>query len=117
MVERLRAFLREIGPGGVRSGLAILLAALALLILSLAAIRFGLWASGARKPNGIRARPAFKVRVLEDDATLQAAELTAYQPCIQTLADTNAIKMIENHDGVAFVQQIQLVTQSVQVPS
>jgi len=42
MVERLRAFLREIGPGGVRSSLAILLAALALLILSLAAIRLGL---------------------------------------------------------------------------
>jgi hypothetical protein len=42
MVERLRAFLREIGPGGVRSGLAILLAALALLILSLAATQFGL---------------------------------------------------------------------------
>jgi hypothetical protein len=42
MVERLRAFLREIGPGGVRSSLAIFLAALVLLILSLAAIRLGL---------------------------------------------------------------------------
>jgi hypothetical protein len=49
MVERLRAFLREIDPGGVRSSLAILLAALALLILSLAAIRFGLVGLGRKE--------------------------------------------------------------------
>jgi hypothetical protein len=42
MVERVRAFLGEIGPGKVRGGLAILLGALALLVLSLAAVGFGL---------------------------------------------------------------------------
>ncbi len=42
MTERLRTVLRGIGPGGIRAGLAILLGALALLVLSLVAIRFGL---------------------------------------------------------------------------
>jgi len=42
VLERLRAFLGEIGPGGARASLAVLLGVLALLILSLAAIRFGL---------------------------------------------------------------------------
>jgi hypothetical protein len=42
--ERLRAFLREIGPGGVRGGMAILLVTLALLVLASTAIGFGLLA-------------------------------------------------------------------------
>ncbi len=46
VLERLRAFLREIGPGGVRGGLAILLGALALLVLSLTAIGLGLASLG-----------------------------------------------------------------------
>ena len=46
VLERLRAFVREIGPGGVRGGLAILVGTLALLILSLAAVWFGLVALG-----------------------------------------------------------------------
>lgn len=45
-MERLRTFLREIGPGGVRAGLAILLGALVLLVLALAAVGFGLVAFG-----------------------------------------------------------------------
>jgi hypothetical protein len=46
VLERLRAFLREIGPGGVRGGLTILLVALALLVLASAAIGYGLVAIG-----------------------------------------------------------------------
>ena len=42
VLERLRTFLRDIGPGGVRGGLVILVGTLALLILSLAAVWFGL---------------------------------------------------------------------------
>ena len=42
VLERLRVFLREIGPGGVRGGLVILLGALALLVLASAAIGFAL---------------------------------------------------------------------------
>jgi len=40
--ERLRAFLREIGPGRIRVGLAVLAGALALLVLSSIAIGFGI---------------------------------------------------------------------------
>lgn len=45
-LERMRAFLRETGPGGVRGGLVILLGALALSVLASAAIVYGLVASG-----------------------------------------------------------------------
>ncbi len=56
VLERLRTFLSEIGPGGVRGGLAILLVVLTLLVLSLSAIWFGLVALGREaKPNGRRA--------------------------------------------------------------
>ena len=51
MVERLRAFLREIGPGGVRSGLAILVGAIALLVLAMAAVGFGLLAFGREETD------------------------------------------------------------------
>ncbi len=46
VLERLRAFLGEIGPGGARGGLAILLVVLTLVVLSLSAIWFGLVALG-----------------------------------------------------------------------
>jgi hypothetical protein len=45
-LERLREFLREIGPGEARVGLAMLVGALALLVLSSAAIGFGLASFG-----------------------------------------------------------------------
>jgi hypothetical protein len=54
-----------------------------------------------------------KVAALEADNTLQEAALTVHHACIQTLAGTNAIKLIENHNGVAFVQQVQIVAQTV----
>jgi hypothetical protein len=54
-----------------------------------------------------------KVAALEAANTLQEAALTVHHACIQTLAGTNAIKLIENHDGVAFVQQVQIVAQTV----
>ena len=69
--------------------------------------------SHSRHISMTRARGlGLKVTALEDDDTLQEATLTVHHACVQTLAGTNAIKMIENHDGVAFVQQIQLVAQS-----
>jgi hypothetical protein len=49
MAERLRAFLREIGPGGLRGGLAILMGALALLVLASAAAGFGFVAFGSEE--------------------------------------------------------------------
>lgn len=52
-----------------------------------------------------------KVAALESDGNLQEAALTVHHACIQTMAGTPAIKIIENHNGVAFVQQVQLVAQ------
>jgi hypothetical protein len=42
MAQRLRALLREIGPGGSRTGAAVLLVVLALLAVALVMILFGL---------------------------------------------------------------------------
>jgi hypothetical protein len=54
-----------------------------------------------------------KVAALETDNTLQEAALTVHHACIQTLAGSNTIKLIENHNGVAFVQQVQIVAQPI----
>lgn len=42
--------------------------------------------------------------VLEDDDALQEAVLSVHHACITTLGETNMIKLIENHNGVAFAQ-------------
>ncbi len=51
-----------------------------------------------------------KVVALEDDDDLQEAVLTLHHACLHTLAGTPTIKLIENHNGQAFVQQVQLVS-------
>jgi hypothetical protein len=50
-----------------------------------------------------------KVTALEDDQDLQDAVLSVHHACILTLAGTGAFKIIENHDGVAFVSVAQQV--------
>ena len=67
----------------------------------------------AREPPSQTKHAILKVAALEADNTLQEAALTVHHACIQTLAGTNAIKLIENHNGVAFVQQVQIVAQTV----
>ena len=47
-----------------------------------------------------------EVTPLEDEDDLQDAVLTVHHACIQTLADTSASKIIENHHGVAFIQSL-----------
>ena len=47
-----------------------------------------------------------KVSFLEDDKPLQDAVLSVHHACMHTFASTRAIKMIENHEGTAFIQQI-----------
>lgn len=44
-----------------------------------------------------------KVEALEDDPDLQEAVLTVHHACVQTLAETVAIKLIENHEGAAYI--------------
>lgn len=46
---------------------------------------------------------------LEDDSKLQDAVLSVHHACIHTLGATNAIKIIENHNGIAFIQSVQQI--------
>ena len=61
VLERLRAFLREIGPGGARAGLAILLVTLGLLVLSSAAVGFGLVALGRQEAERDASREQYTI--------------------------------------------------------
>jgi hypothetical protein len=58
------------------------------------------------------------VTQLEANDPLQDAILTVHHLCMQTLADTNVMKLIENQDGVLFAQalQIQAVVQAAAPP-
>jgi hypothetical protein len=47
-----------------------------------------------------------KTMALESDAKLQDLVLSVHHACIQTLAETPAVKIIENQDGVAYVQVV-----------
>jgi ATP-dependent protease ClpP protease subunit len=49
-------------------------------------------------------RIGLKIRLLEDEPDLQDAVLSVHHACIHTLAGTLAKKIIENHDGKAFIQ-------------
>ena len=48
------------------------------------------------------------VAALEDDQELQDLVLTVHHACIQTLIETTAVKIIENHTGAAFIQSLSL---------
>jgi ATP-dependent protease ClpP protease subunit len=44
----------------------------------------------------------------EDDHKLQEAILSVHHACIHTLNTTDAMKIIENHNGIAFIQQVKI---------
>jgi hypothetical protein len=50
-----------------------------------------------------------KVTALESDQRLQEAVLTVHHACVQTLTETPALKIIENHEGVAFISSLQTI--------
>jgi ClpP class serine protease len=50
-----------------------------------------------------------KVTALEKDPKLQDAVLSVHHSCIHTLSATAAYKIIENHNGIAFIQMAQKV--------
>jgi len=50
-----------------------------------------------------------KIRKLEEDSKIQDAVLSLHHSCIHTLGSTNAFKIIENHNGVAFIQSEQRI--------
>jgi ATP-dependent protease ClpP protease subunit len=49
------------------------------------------------------------VKDLETDQALQEAVLSVHHACIHTLSATPAFKIIENHNGIAFIQSAQQV--------
>jgi ATP-dependent protease ClpP protease subunit len=50
-----------------------------------------------------------KIIYLEDNLELQDAFLSVHHACIHTLTSTPAVKLIENHNGVAFIKLVQQV--------
>jgi hypothetical protein len=50
-----------------------------------------------------------EISMLEDDQRLQEAVLSVHHACIHTLAATGAYKIIENQNGVAYIQVAQTV--------
>ena len=49
-----------------------------------------------------------RVDMLEEEPALQEAVLTVHHAYVQTLTETPAFKIIENHNGVAFISAAQL---------
>lgn len=47
-----------------------------------------------------------KVKPLEDDDRLQELVLSYHHATIQTFAATNAVKIIENHRGISYIEQV-----------
>lgn len=52
------------------------------------------------------AKLGVKVRALEDDSPFRDAVLSVHHACIHTLTATGACKIIENHNGAAYIQNI-----------
>jgi hypothetical protein len=50
-----------------------------------------------------------KVERLEDDPKLQDLVLSVHHSCIHTLSETASIKIIENQNGIAFIQMAQMM--------
>jgi enoyl-CoA hydratase/carnithine racemase len=66
--------------------------------------------SHARHISAERARQlGLRVLSLERDQNLQDAVMSLHHACVQTLQDSGAVKLIENQDGVAFIQAIRPV--------
>ena len=54
-----------------------------------------------------------KIEMLEDDPELQDKVLTVHHMCIHTLSATKAVKLIENHNGIAFVNTVEIIQRPV----
>lgn len=66
--------------------------------------------SHARHISLERARDTVGLEVvaLEDDQSLQEAVMSVHHSCILTLEGTPAFKLIENHQGIAYIQQANI---------
>jgi len=54
---------------------------------------------------------------LEDDDQLQEAVLSVHHACMLTMGNYNAVKLIENHNGIAHMKVIGTVAMPIQLPS
>ena len=52
------------------------------------------------------------IEMMEDDQELQDAILSVHHACIHTLSATPAIKIIENHNGAAFINSAVSIVMS-----
>lgn len=58
-----------------------------------------------------------KITELEQDQAMQDAVLSVHHACMVTFSATPAYKIIENHEGVAFIKSIQQVVMPVGSPA
>jgi ATP-dependent protease ClpP protease subunit len=65
--------------------------------------------SHARHLSASRCRDVgLTIEMLEDDQKLQDAVLTVHHACIHTLSSTGGFKIIENHEGKAYIQMARI---------
>jgi membrane-bound ClpP family serine protease len=67
-------------------------------------------------PAATCAAMGLKIKMFEDDNTLQDLLLTTHHCYMHTLSNTGATKIIENHSGAAFIKSQQMVQQFIPVP-
>lgn len=66
--------------------------------------------SHARHISYVKAKEiGLNISLLEEQPDLQEAVLSVHHSCIHTLSGTGAYKIIENHNGVAFIQIVRQV--------
>ncbi|AIX99751.1 hypothetical protein ART_0153 [Arthrobacter sp. PAMC 25486] len=68
---------------------------------------------GIARDQLIQDLPALVIEHLEDDSALQDAVLSAYHIVNHTLSMSGAVKLIENHNGRAYVKTVQQVSTPV----
>ncbi len=49
-----------------------------------------------------------KITALEEDKKLQDLSLSVFHATTHTFTGTNAVKIVENHKGAAFIKQVQV---------
>jgi len=66
--------------------------------------------------NELRAK-GLKIVDLENDDALQDAVLSVHHACMLTMSNYGAVKLIENHQGIAHVKSIMQVQMPIQMPA
>ena len=59
-------------------------------------------------PKDILIEYDLKITALEEDKDLQDLSLSVFHATTHTFTGTNAVKIVENHKGAAFIKQVQV---------